>query len=329
MVKKQEVIETIRLSELAKKFNHTAEVCLKLLAKNGVTELYSQKSGRGMMRVFDKKRAETVLENYRIATTKTTQPAAPVQQGIDPALIKQILEESAQTKRAVAEIGQQVLSTLTKINQHISTLDEKNDSILKFLLAMQAHNQETHVDTRNMFYNSEQHRNTLSQGLNVHLDLLLQGISDIAQDVSKLAVKHPEEKPSSTATSTKPEEPPVGIDTGKSASDVVITKRDVKKKSDKMKICIVGIIPSQEQFIRKEYGDFFDIKCFVSDQAKGASFRACASGCSVVLAMTSFIDHHIEDTIRASKGRLVRLQGGMSTLRSKLNELRAGDATVH
>lgn len=72
--------------------------------------------------------------------------------------------------------------------------------------------------------------------------------------------------------------------------------------------------------IDKEYGSVFKITFYESDEAKGRSFAAHIRNVDAVFAMTSFMNHGIDVTIKNSGSRYHRVHGGMSKLRDKLND---------
>lgn len=92
-------------------------------------------------------------------------------------------------------------------------------------------------------------------------------------------------------------------------------------KLAKRRIGIVGLLASQEQIVRKEFDDAFDLRFFTSDQAKGKSFQAAAGNCERVLVMTAFINHRVEHSIAAAKGTLVRVAGGVTSVRDELHKI--------
>lgn len=87
------------------------------------------------------------------------------------------------------------------------------------------------------------------------------------------------------------------------------------------RVAIIGLLPNQQQLIEKEFRDAFDLRFYASDEAKGRAFENALANCTHVIAMTNFINHGIEAAIRASRSKLIRIAGGMSTLRDRLTAL--------
>lgn len=88
----------------------------------------------------------------------------------------------------------------------------------------------------------------------------------------------------------------------------------------KPRITVVGLLASQQQMILNEYSEVFDLKMFHTDDAQGASFRAAAENSAAVFTMVSFINHAVENVIKSMKGKVIRVTGGMTSLRDKLND---------
>lgn len=88
----------------------------------------------------------------------------------------------------------------------------------------------------------------------------------------------------------------------------------------KPRITIVGLLANQQQMILSEYNEVFDLKMFHTDDAQGSSFRAAAENSAAVFTMVSFINHTVENVIKSMKGKVIRVTGGMTSLRDKLND---------
>lgn len=93
------------------------------------------------------------------------------------------------------------------------------------------------------------------------------------------------------------------------------------EKPVKPRVAVVGLLNAQQNVIEKEFGDAFDLRFFTSDAARGRAFMEAISNCKPVLLMINFANHGIEDAVRAAGPNLVRVNGGMSSLRDKLTEL--------
>jgi hypothetical protein len=94
-----------------------------------------------------------------------------------------------------------------------------------------------------------------------------------------------------------------------------ITKR-------KPKILIVGLLDDQRHHIEREFGDCFDFK-YMGAEGSPATLKESLKHCAVVITMTGFISHWIDDTIKVSpaKDHFIRLSGGMTALRQTLTDI--------
>lgn len=97
--------------------------------------------------------------------------------------------------------------------------------------------------------------------------------------------------------------------------------------SKKIIVGIVGLTSQQAQLIQKEFGMSFDLRFFESKEAKGTSYISMLGACDHVLAFTNGINHGLEPTIKGAGNTLIRLNGGVSTVKSKLIELFQAQAT--
>lgn len=86
----------------------------------------------------------------------------------------------------------------------------------------------------------------------------------------------------------------------------------------KAKICIVGLLANQQQMISKEFDECFELRMFHTDDAKGPALTSAAENCDCVLLMTNFINHAVEDRVKAASGKYEHVRGGMTTLRDRL-----------
>lgn len=89
----------------------------------------------------------------------------------------------------------------------------------------------------------------------------------------------------------------------------------------KTKICIIGLLATQQQMIAKEFDECFELRMFHTDDAKGPSLTSAAENCDRVLLMTNFINHAVENNVKAAGGKYEHVRGGMTTLRDRLTTL--------
>jgi hypothetical protein len=93
------------------------------------------------------------------------------------------------------------------------------------------------------------------------------------------------------------------------------------EKPSRLRVAIIGLINDQRAMIEKEYSAKFDLRLYLSDDAN--NFASSVSNCDVAINMTKFTNHSIEDQIKASRTKLVRCTGGMTTLRETLDNIHA------
>lgn len=89
------------------------------------------------------------------------------------------------------------------------------------------------------------------------------------------------------------------------------------------KVAVVGLLPDQEALIRAEFSDHFVLSFPQKNNA--GKLRAAAAFSDHVLTMTSFIGHHVENTLKSAGAHLVRVAGGMTDLRHQLQVLHVMD----
>jgi hypothetical protein len=81
------------------------------------------------------------------------------------------------------------------------------------------------------------------------------------------------------------------------------------------------LLSAQKQVIEKEFSQAFDIRFYEVTDAKGRAFSDAVSRCEAAFLMVSFINHSVESSIKATGTRIIKVPGGMSSLRDKLTEL--------
>jgi len=110
-------------------------------------------------------------------------------------------------------------------------------------------------------------------------------------------------------------------------------KHDPEPKSTKVpkrRVGIVGLLGAQSELISKEFGKEFELRFFSSEAANGREFKNAIGNCDVVMLMTAFANHGIESAVTAAGSKLVRVTGGLSSLRDKLTALFVDQAeTAH
>jgi len=87
----------------------------------------------------------------------------------------------------------------------------------------------------------------------------------------------------------------------------------------KTRITIVGLLAGQAQMIYNEYGTKLALDFVEQTHATGQRLKSLCVSSKAVLTMTGFVSHATEDLIKSRGGNLIRVPGGMSSLRSALD----------
>lgn len=100
----------------------------------------------------------------------------------------------------------------------------------------------------------------------------------------------------------------------------------MKPTTSKKKIAIIGLLKRQEQLIKREFGNEFDLRFYKPNKIGSSStiVDMCKQADHVVV-MLGFISHSNEDSIRRVAKSYIRVPGGMTNLRDKLTELYVGE----
>lgn len=93
----------------------------------------------------------------------------------------------------------------------------------------------------------------------------------------------------------------------------------VPKAPGKTRITIVGLLAGQAQMIYNEYGTKLALEFVEQTHATGQRLKSLCVSSKAVLTMTGFVSHATEDLIKSRGGNLIRVTGGMSSLRSALD----------
>ncbi len=85
------------------------------------------------------------------------------------------------------------------------------------------------------------------------------------------------------------------------------------------KVLLIGLLPNQENIIKNEYSDMFEL-VFANRELPGGVLKGKASKCANTLVLTDFISHTVEKALSRVHG-YVRVSGGISSLRVELNKI--------
>ncbi len=93
-------------------------------------------------------------------------------------------------------------------------------------------------------------------------------------------------------------------------------------KKKRLRVGIVSLLPAQKAAIEHEFAKVFDLRIVNSeDQRDGSRLESMVGSCDVILALTRFITHSTEASVRNTGTELIRINGGMTQLRDKLADL--------
>lgn len=93
------------------------------------------------------------------------------------------------------------------------------------------------------------------------------------------------------------------------------TKRALKR------VAIVGLRSTHQLLIEKEFRECFELSIYASEECKGKAFEDSIGRADHVIAMQAGMNDGFDATKRAAGNRLIRVTGGLSTLRDKLTDL--------
>lgn len=93
------------------------------------------------------------------------------------------------------------------------------------------------------------------------------------------------------------------------------------KPAHRPAVTVVGLLPGQASMIKDEFGSEFNLHFVTSAKNEATRLHGLCKTSDAVLTMTGFISHSLEKIIKSSGVRLVRVSGGMSSLRDELTML--------
>ena len=95
--------------------------------------------------------------------------------------------------------------------------------------------------------------------------------------------------------------------------------RTIVPECDKPLVMVVGLNSTLKKQTEDNYEDRLNLKFFEAEQCRTRSFAAAASSAKVVFLMTKFTGHDSEDQLKKARAHLVRINGGLSALRSGMD----------
>ena len=101
----------------------------------------------------------------------------------------------------------------------------------------------------------------------------------------------------------------------------LVRQTKLEKPARRPAVTVVGLLPGQASMIKDEFGTEFSLHFVTSAKNEASRLHGLCKTSDAVLTMTGFISHSLEKIIKSSGVRLVRVNGGMSSLRDELTTL--------
>ena len=95
------------------------------------------------------------------------------------------------------------------------------------------------------------------------------------------------------------------------------------EKPAQLSVVVAGLLPAQAALMEKEFGSYFRLRFYTSDQASTSGFSNNLRSADVFLSMVDFVNHKVEEAATNAGVRYIRVAGGMTRLRDQLWRLTA------
>ncbi|SPK73689.1 conserved protein of unknown function [Cupriavidus taiwanensis] len=108
----------------------------------------------------------------------------------------------------------------------------------------------------------------------------------------------------------------------------------VAPRDHKPRVCVVGLLNQQAEDVRRAFGDTLDFTFIKSQQSGGsgahggAGMAARAQGCDVVIGMTNFTGHDVDEAAKKLHVPFIRLNGSVSALKRWLQHWLNGEVAL-
>lgn len=96
---------------------------------------------------------------------------------------------------------------------------------------------------------------------------------------------------------------------------------DAPAKVVKHRVVVAGVRSTHAAIIKQEFGECFNLTTYTSEECKGRSYEDSLGRADHVIAVLAGMNDGFESTRRAAGSKLIRITGGLSTLRDRLTEL--------
>ncbi|MBB2915892.1 hypothetical protein [Cupriavidus alkaliphilus] len=108
----------------------------------------------------------------------------------------------------------------------------------------------------------------------------------------------------------------------------------VAPRDHKPRVCVVGLMNQQAEDVRRAFGNALDFTFIKSQQTGGsgahggAGVAARAQGCDVVIGMTNFTGHDVDEAAKKLHVPFIRLNGSVSALKRWLQHWLNGEVAL-
>ena len=103
-------------------------------------------------------------------------------------------------------------------------------------------------------------------------------------------------------------------------SQAAARQAPAQRSLSKNRVTIVGLLAGQAAMIANEYRNRIVLDFIEHNHTSGQRLKSLCGTSHAVMTMTGFVSHATEDLIKSRGGNLVRVSGGMSSLRAELDK---------
>lgn len=103
-------------------------------------------------------------------------------------------------------------------------------------------------------------------------------------------------------------------------SQAAARQAPAQRPLSKNRVTVVGLLAGQAAMIANEYRDKIVLDFIEHNHTGGMRLKSLCGTSHAVMVMVGFVSHATEDLIKSRGGNLVRVSGGMSSLRAELDK---------
>lgn len=85
-------------------------------------------------------------------------------------------------------------------------------------------------------------------------------------------------------------------------------------------VVVVGLLPGQAEMVSREFHQEYEFTFIEADHAMSGSLKSLCSSAKAIFTMCNFISHRVDDMVKSKNGNLIRVPGGMTSLREALTD---------